>query len=89
MRLSVALVLITHIKNCSCTTQCRLVSSVVVSVVPLPFLDSAPELALKDTHEGRFKVGMKLEAVDRRFPYFVCVSTIMDRSGENLCVMWL
>ena len=28
-----------------------------------------------------FSVGMKLEAVDRRFPYFVCVATIMDRTG--------
>ena len=25
-----------------------------------------------------FKVGMKLEAVDRRFPYFVCVATVAD-----------
>ena len=25
-----------------------------------------------------FKVGMKLEAVDRRFPYFVCVATVID-----------
>ena len=24
---------------------------------------------------------MKLEATDRRFPYFVCVATIMDRTG--------
>ena len=31
-----------------------------------------------------FKVGMKLEAVDRRFPYFVCVATIMDRTGQQL-----
>ena len=29
----------------------------------------------------QFSVGMKLEAVDRRFPYFVCVATIMDRTG--------
>ena len=28
-----------------------------------------------------FKVGMKLEAVDRRFPYFVCVATVMDKRG--------
>lgn len=26
---------------------------------------------------------MKLEAVDRRFPYFVCVATIMDRKGVH------
>lgn len=30
-----------------------------------------------------FKVGMKLEAVDRRFPYFVCVATVMDKHGED------
>ncbi|CAI8002710.1 hypothetical protein GBAR_LOCUS3472, partial [Geodia barretti] len=30
-----------------------------------------------------FQVGMKLEATDRRFPYFVCVATIMDRRGES------
>ena len=63
----------------------------VLSVVLcLPsFLDSAPELPEKDKTVGSsFKVGMKLEAVDRRFPYFVCVATIMDRSGENLMV-WL
>ena len=29
-----------------------------------------------------FKVGMKLEAVDQRFPYFVCVATVMDKSGR-------
>ena len=33
-----------------------------------------------------FKVGMKLEAVDRRFPYFVCVATIMDRTGQPVCL---
>ena len=24
---------------------------------------------------------MKLEAVDQRFPYFVCVATVMDKNG--------
>lgn len=33
--------------------------------------------------DSEFKVGMKLEAVDRRFPYFVCVATVMDRSGMS------
>ena len=36
-----------------------------------------------------FEVGMKLEAVDRRFPYFVCVATIMDRSGMQCVYMYL
>lgn len=30
----------------------------------------------------KFKVGMKLEAVDQRFPYFVCVATVMDKNGR-------
>ena len=30
---------------------------------------------------NRFRVGMKLEALDRRYPYYVCVATIMDRQG--------
>ena len=30
-----------------------------------------------------FKVGMKLEAVDRRFPYFVCVATIVDTREKS------
>ena len=34
-----------------------------------------------DVQKPHFKVGMKLEAVDQRFPYFVCVATIMDRNG--------
>ena len=33
-----------------------------------------------------FEAGMKLEAVDRRFPYFVCVATIMDRTGTYVHV---
>ena len=28
-----------------------------------------------------FHVGMKLEALDRRFPYFVCVATVADKRG--------
>ena len=42
-----------------------------------------------DASDGNviIKVGMKLEAVDQRFPYFVCVATIMDRNGmESLNV---
>ena len=30
-----------------------------------------------------FKVGMKIEAVDRRFPYFVCAATIADMREKN------
>lgn len=30
-----------------------------------------------------FKVGMKVEAVDRRFPYFVCVATIAATREKN------
>lgn len=30
-----------------------------------------------------FKVGMKVEAVDRRFPYFVCVATITDKREKG------
>lgn len=35
-----------------------------------------------------FKVGMKIEAVDRRFPYFVCVATITDKreKGDEVLV---
>lgn len=30
-----------------------------------------------------FRVGMKVEAVDRRFPYYVCVATITDAQEKN------
>ena len=30
-----------------------------------------------------FKVGMKVEAVDRQFPYFVCIATIAGTRGKN------
>ncbi|CAI8002713.1 Lethal(3)malignant brain tumor-like protein 3 [Geodia barretti] len=33
-----------------------------------------------------FQVGMKLEATDRRFPYFVCVATIMDRRESEVLI---
>ena len=39
--------------------------------------------SLDAVNRPNFKVGMKLEAVDRRFPYFVCVATVMDRKGES------
>ena len=35
----------------------------------------------------QFHVGMKLEAVDRRFPYYVCVATIMDKRGIVILLM--
>ena len=31
--------------------------------------------------KNQFHVGMKLEANDRRFPYYVCVATIADVRG--------
>jgi len=36
----------------------------------------------------KFKVGMRLEAVDRRFPYFVCVATIANvrEEGEEVLI---
>ena len=36
----------------------------------------------------KFKVGMRLEAVDRRFPYFVCVATISNvrEEGEEVLI---
>ena len=34
-----------------------------------------------------FKVGMKVEAVDRRFPYFVCVATIADKQETGSKVL--
>lgn len=40
-------------------------------------------LATETDKRERFKVGMKLEAVDQRFPYFLCVATVMDRNGMN------
>ena len=30
-----------------------------------------------------FKVGIKVEAVDRRFPYFVCVATVVDKGEKS------
>lgn len=33
-----------------------------------------------------FKVGMKLECVDQRFPYFVCVATIMNRRDDEVMI---
>ena len=33
-----------------------------------------------------FKVGTKVEAVDKRFPYFLCVATIMGKKGTIACV---
>lgn len=34
-----------------------------------------------------FKVGMKVESVDRRFPYFVCVATVADTRKKNCEVL--
>lgn len=31
-----------------------------------------------------FHVGMKLEALDRRFPYFVCVATVADKRANEI-----
>ena len=35
-----------------------------------------------------FKMGTRVEAVDKRFPYFLCVATIMNKRGKetNVCV---
>ena len=38
-----------------------------------------PKLLDKD----RFRVGIKLEALDRRFPYFVCVATVQEKKGKG------
>ena len=53
---------------CYCTTMLR-------------YVIAAPAAPVKK--RPTFKVGMKLEAVDQRFPYFVCVATVMDRNGSS------
>jgi hypothetical protein len=39
-----------------------------------------------EPEKPQFKVGTKLEAVDRRFPYYVCVATIADKIGKEVLI---
>ena len=50
---------------------------------PLPEKPSLPsDGSAGDSGRPPLRVGLKLEADDRRFPYYVCVATIEDMRSE-------
>lgn len=52
--------------------------------MPLPVkTPPTTQPALVPPPQRQLEVGMRLEAVDRRFPYYVCVATIEDKRGES------
>ena len=52
----------------------------VVQVLPTPVKRPL-------SRKPQFHVGMKLEAVDWRFLYYVCVATIMEKRGIVILLM--
>ena len=79
--LHIIIIIYTH----SCTHTCTQSHTHTQSESSSSSLLSSEE----DPDPSTFEVGMKLEAVDRRFPYFVCVATIMDRTGMQCMYMYL
>jgi len=52
--------------------------------VPKMLIQNVPDVEVMPAKAPKeFKVGMKVEAVDRRFPYFVCVATIAATREKN------
>ena len=54
---------------------------VFISISFSESIDDDDDESYGDNDSNDFHVGMKLEALDRRFPYFVCVATVADKRG--------